>query len=45
METSLEMIERTCGHLVRGADEAYRSRLDAFAAKDGRNDHQEEAIR
>jgi hypothetical protein len=45
MGTSLEMIERTYGHLVRGADDAFRSRLDAFAAKDGRNDHQEAAIR
>jgi hypothetical protein len=26
------MIERTYGHLVRGADDAFRSRLDAFAA-------------
>ena len=32
MGTSLEMIERTYGHLVRGADDAFRSRLDAFAA-------------
>jgi hypothetical protein len=24
------MIERTYGHLVRGADDAFRSRLDAF---------------
>ena len=32
MGTSLEMIERTYRHLVRGADEAFRSRLDAFAA-------------
>jgi hypothetical protein len=31
MGTSLEMIERTYGHLVRGADDAFRSRLDAFA--------------
>jgi hypothetical protein len=30
--TSLEMIERTYGHLVRGADDAFRTRLDAFAA-------------
>jgi len=30
MGTSIEMIERTYGHLVRGAD-AFRSRLDAFA--------------
>jgi hypothetical protein len=27
------MIERTYGHLVRGADDAFRARLDAFAAK------------
>jgi hypothetical protein len=27
-----EPIERTYGHLVRGADDAFRSRLDAFAA-------------
>jgi integrase len=32
MGTSLEMIERTYGHLVSGADDAFRSRLDAFAA-------------
>jgi integrase len=32
MGTSLEMIERTYRHLVRGADDAFRSRLDAFAA-------------
>lgn len=32
MGTSLEMIERTYGHLVRGADDAFRSRLDVFAA-------------
>ena len=32
MGTSLEKIERTYGHLVRGADDAFRSRLDAFAA-------------
>ena len=31
MGTSLEMIERTYRHLVRGADDAFRSRLDAFA--------------
>lgn len=34
MGTSVEMIERTYGHLVTGADDAYRSRLDAFAAAD-----------
>lgn len=33
MGTSLEMIERTYGHLVSGADDAFRSRLDAFAAQ------------
>ena len=33
MGTSLELIERTYGHLVRGADDALRSRLDAFAAE------------
>lgn len=32
MGTSVEMIEQTYGHLVTGADEAFRSRLDAFAA-------------
>jgi hypothetical protein len=32
MGTSLEMIERTYAHLVRGADDAFRSHLDAFAA-------------
>lgn len=32
MGTSVEMIERTYGHLVSGADDAFRSRLDAFAA-------------
>ena len=35
MGTSLEMIERTYGHLVRGADDAFRSRLEAFAAERG----------
>jgi len=38
MGTSLEMIERTYGHLVRGADDAFRSRLDAFAANRGERD-------
>lgn len=33
MGTSVEMIERTYGHLVEGADDAFRSRLDAFAAE------------
>lgn len=28
-------IERTYGHLVTGADESFRNRLDAFAARDG----------
>jgi len=28
--TSVEMIERTYGHIVRGADDAFRSRLDAY---------------
>jgi hypothetical protein len=32
MRTSVEMIERTYGHLVTGADDAFRARLDAFAA-------------
>jgi hypothetical protein len=31
MGTSVEMIERTYGHLVKGADDAFRNRLDAFA--------------
>jgi integrase len=36
MGSSVEMIERTYGHLVAGADESFRSRLDAFtAARDG----------
>jgi integrase len=35
MGTSLEMIERTYDHLVRGADDTFRSRLDAFAARSG----------
>ena len=35
MGTSVEMIERTYGHLVAGADESFRNRLDAFAARDG----------
>ena len=36
MGTSVEMIERTYGHLVTGADESFRNRLDAFsAARDG----------
>jgi hypothetical protein len=30
MGTSVEMIERTYGHLVAGADETFRQRLDAF---------------
>lgn len=30
MGTSLEMIERTYGHLVKDADNAFRSRLDAY---------------
>ena len=30
MGTSLEMIERTYGHLVTGADDAFRSRLDSY---------------
>jgi integrase len=33
MGTSVEMIERTYGHLVEGADDAFRSRLDAFAVE------------
>ena len=33
MGTSVEMIERTYGHLVTGADEAFRARLDAFGAE------------
>jgi integrase len=32
MGTSVEMIERTYGHLVTGAADAFRARLDAFAA-------------
>ena len=39
MGTSLEMIERTYGHLVRGADDAFRSRLDAFASIRERRDN------
>jgi integrase len=39
MGTSVEMIERTYGHLVTGADEAFRARLDAFAlSREGRDD-------
>jgi hypothetical protein len=30
MGTSVEMNERTCGHLVRDADDAFRSRLEAY---------------
>jgi integrase len=30
MGTSVEMIERTYGHLVTGADDAFRSRLDSY---------------
>jgi hypothetical protein len=30
MGTSIEMIERTYGHLVTGADDAFRSRLDSY---------------
>jgi len=33
MGTSVEMIERTYGHLVSGADDAFRSRLDTFTAE------------
>jgi hypothetical protein len=33
MGTSVEMIERTYGHLVEGADELFRSRLDAFSSQ------------
>ena len=32
MGTSVEMIERTYGHLVAGSDDAYRRRLEAFRA-------------
>lgn len=35
MGTSLEMIDRHYGHLTRGADEAFRSRLDTFAGQSG----------
>jgi hypothetical protein len=35
MGTSVEMIERTYGHLVAGADETFRQRLDAFSARAG----------
>jgi hypothetical protein len=31
----LEMIERTYGHLVAGADDLFRARLEAFAAGRG----------
>lgn len=30
MGTSVEMIERTYGHLVTGADDAFRSRMDSY---------------
>ena len=30
MGTSVEMIDRTYGHLVTGADDAFRSRLDSY---------------
>jgi hypothetical protein len=33
MGTSLEMIERHYGHLVDGADDAFRARLGAFGAE------------
>ena len=33
MGTSVEMIERTYGHLVEGADDLFRSRLDAFSVE------------
>jgi integrase len=33
MGTSVDMIERTYGHLVEGADELFRSRLDAFSSQ------------
>jgi len=36
MGTSVEMIERTYGHLVIGADDAFRSRLDAHMASSRR---------
>jgi len=32
MGTSLRMIDLTYGHLVRGSEEAARTRLDAFTA-------------
>jgi hypothetical protein len=44
MGTSLEMIERTYGHLVRGADDAFRARLDAFAAQAIANSLSEKAF-
>jgi hypothetical protein len=30
MGTSVEMIERTYGHLVTGANDAFRNRLDSY---------------
>ena len=30
MGTSVEMLERTYGHLVAGADDAFRNRLDSY---------------
>jgi hypothetical protein len=41
MGTSVEMIERTYGHLVSGADDAFRSRLDACAAEQSSTTEQE----
>ena len=38
MGTSLEMIERTYGHLVRGADDVFRARLETFAASRERDE-------
>lgn len=32
MGTSVEMLERTYGHLVDGHDDAFRTRMDAFAS-------------
>jgi integrase len=34
MGTSVEMIERTYGHLVAGADEVFRRRLNTYNMKE-----------
>ena len=37
MGTSVEMIDRTYGHLAKGAEESARSKLDAHAGRLGQD--------